>query len=514
METLVLLLLLLSGGSSLVLGLGAQKYRVRGDASRLFLVFTLLCFFYAMGSAMERLSGTPQAIWYWGGFQYLFTPLLAPVLLLLTIDIAGWQGRLSRLGKVLIFIIPVLSLVLRQTNAWHHLFYLADAGGPVSLEYRPGPAHQIYAIWNNISVVAVLVLGGLRLSLSPAVYRPRIRYFMVGILLPWMAYVLYLLRLTPNRMDLTPVSLCLATPFWFLSLYRHRLLDLRPIAREMVFSSIPQGILVLNPEGYLEDFNEGAIRLFPDLTPDCLGLPVAELVPEILPEPLLHMAGGSSALAGEGRDVMHLGRFLKVQVTSLHRGRSFLGTLLLIGDNTQTVHLLEELQKTAMTDPLTGVFNRRQLFQILQREVERFDRYQAPLSLILMDLDHFKRINDRHGHPCGDAALRHVVGILRQESRQTDVLGRYGGEEFVVVLPHTPLEQAVRVAERMRSALAGTPLIWEEGQVWLTASMGVGALQGKAPRALEAWLREVDQALYQAKALGRNRVVEVASGRA
>jgi two-component system cell cycle response regulator len=177
----------------------------------------------------------------------------------------------------------------------------------------------------------------------------------------------------------------------------------------------------------------------------------------------------------------------------------------------------ERLKLDGLTDPLTRVANRRAFERRLREEVERWSRRDEPLACIFVDIDHFKAINDRHGHQVGDRVLQRVAQLLGRDLRATDVLARYGGEEFVLLLPHTDVRQAAAIAERLRRTLAEQP--FDDLGVAarnVTASFGVAALamDGTGHDAEEgAWIvREADRALYRAKHAGRNRVVCAASG--
>ena len=164
-----------------------------------------------------------------------------------------------------------------------------------------------------------------------------------------------------------------------------------------------------------------------------------------------------------------------------------------------------ELRRTAATDPLTGVFNRRHYLPLFQREFERALRYRQPLALCLLDLDHFKRINDTYGHAAGDTALRTIADICRSELRETDVLGRLGGEEFVVLLPNTTAENAKAAAERIRARLAATEIV-EGGQRFrVSTTIGVTELR-PGDRQIDDLIQRADHALYAGKEAGRNRV--------
>jgi diguanylate cyclase (GGDEF)-like protein len=168
--------------------------------------------------------------------------------------------------------------------------------------------------------------------------------------------------------------------------------------------------------------------------------------------------------------------------------------------------LFQQMQQQALTDSLTGCFNRR-FFEIqLERDLHLATRMHQPVSLILLDIDHFKRVNDSHGHDAGDAALRILAGALREEVRGVDTAARYGGEEFAIILPQAGPEGALVVAERLRSRIEKTDV---PGVGCITASLGVATFPLDAS-ARDLLVTTADRALYQAKRMGRNRVCSAA----
>ncbi len=164
----------------------------------------------------------------------------------------------------------------------------------------------------------------------------------------------------------------------------------------------------------------------------------------------------------------------------------------------------EALRVQAMRDALTGTYNRGETLRRLEEETERTRRERKPLSLIMMDIDHFKKINDTHGHLVGDAVLKETVRRVQSVVRSYDVVGRFGGEEFLVILPNADGEIAVRVAERIRAAVASRPVI--DGAVSVTVTLSAGVATAEAVQAVDALIQSADEALYQAKRTGRNRV--------
>ena len=167
----------------------------------------------------------------------------------------------------------------------------------------------------------------------------------------------------------------------------------------------------------------------------------------------------------------------------------------------------EELYKLAILDGLTGLHNKRYLMDYLDRELTRSARYARPLALIILDIDHFKRVNDRWGHLVGDLTLRQLAGCLRSEVRMDDLLARYGGEEFAAVLTETDHRQAAELAERFRRAAESHVFAFEGRRYEVTLSLGVASTLSDKTLSPQELIRRTDQRLYQAKEGGRNRVV-------
>lgn len=174
-------------------------------------------------------------------------------------------------------------------------------------------------------------------------------------------------------------------------------------------------------------------------------------------------------------------------------------------DITQRIQMEEELRELATTDALTGVANRRRLMDLGTQELRRAQHSNAPFSVLMLDIDHFKNINDSLGHAAGDAVIRALARVCSESVRTVDTVGRFGGEEFALLLPMTPIAGALKLAERLRATVAAQELEWEGRLVRFTVS--IGAAEGGAhSEDFAALLGSADQAMYQAKNSGRNRV--------
>jgi diguanylate cyclase (GGDEF)-like protein len=188
-----------------------------------------------------------------------------------------------------------------------------------------------------------------------------------------------------------------------------------------------------------------------------------------------------------------------------HQRSVFSAAAALLAVSLKNAELFREIRENSVRDGLTGCFNRTHTIEVLDAELRRARRSKLPLSLLMFDLDNFKNINDRHGHLCGDAVLAAIGAIMKSELRGSDVKCRYGGDEFMVILPDTPVGGARQVADNLRRAIAERPVMWNDGQITATASFGITAVN-TADHDPRSAIARADSALYRAKQVGRNAI--------
>jgi diguanylate cyclase (GGDEF)-like protein len=200
------------------------------------------------------------------------------------------------------------------------------------------------------------------------------------------------------------------------------------------------------------------------------------------------------------------GKTIRAHCTKLGSGQR----MLTYCDVTDLVQAAYRLKVLATTDPLTGLANRRHFLSVAEAEWNRFQRYARPLALLMIDIDHFKTVNDRYGHACGDHVLRAIANACRSGQRTSDAIGRLGGEEFAILLPETEQDAAMHVAERIRQSIEAEIRSFEQVYFRVTVSVGV-ATATASMSGFNALLRYADKALYEAKAAGRNRTATYAA---
>ncbi|WP_461208846.1 histidine kinase N-terminal 7TM domain-containing diguanylate cyclase [Desulfocurvus sp. DL9XJH121] len=468
---------------------------------------------YTLGYALELHSGTLEGIRTALRLEYLGIPFIPAFWMILAIRYAEPGMSIPRGLYAAILVIPVLTVVLHWTNARHHLFYASLAvndSGPFPLaDITRGVWYHVNLYYTNISVLVgnVIFLKMALQTVGP--YRKQAGSLFAASLLPWVGNFIYQMGFTPYGMDIVPFALALSGTIMAWGLFRFRIFRFVPIARDTIFDLMRDPVIVLDDTNHIADFNPAAATVFPELDRTVFG-EAAALVLAAYPDLL--------ALVRQGRDgqgALHIQGPDEAQVFELSvipirtRTQRRVGRAMILHDITGRQQLLDLLSELANVDGLTGAYNHRHLMTLAREELTRAKRYQHPLTVVLADLDHFKKINDTHGHQAGDQVLKSVVQVCRNNLRSHDIFGRYGGEEFVMVLPETRPEDGKRIVERMRSELAARSIVLDEGEITVTASFGMSGYDCDAAQGedtLHELLKQADQALYQAKRQGRNRI--------
>jgi len=463
--------------------------------------------FYAGGYALELSSQTLEAILRVVRFEYFGIATLPAWWLLFALN---FSGRRTSPGFVLALLaVPIVTLVLVWTMDFHRLYYAScwlrtDGPFPV-IGMERGPWYWVANVYMWLCLLAGNVVLIRYARRAVAEFRSQARLAAFASLAPWISNGLYVLGLTPWGLDLNAFAVPLAGVVFAFAMYRHGFLDLIPVARERVLETMREGMVVVDSKKRIVDTNQAAREIL-GLGKDAVGRGIRDAAPG---------RGDLAALVEAGEGIVRFSlsasgmqdRHFRANVfpVSDDRGRC-LGNALILNDVSETKALMERLSTLAGTDELTKAFNRRRFLEYGERELAVARRMGRPTTVLMVDLDHFKRVNDSFGHAAGDQVLRTACARIQAGLRGTDLLCRYGGEEFALLLPETDPQRGLEVAERLRADIAGNPVDWEGQAIAVTASFGLfGSVPG-AGATLEDWLRQADRALYASKAGGRNRV--------
>lgn len=443
-----------------------------------------------------------------GGFWWLCRALVDPL----------W--RPSRRTLQLLAIEPALLLVTVVTSPWHSL--LVDRSGrgqSATLTFEPlFWAHTVYSYALMGSGLALLLW---RRRAAPPSQRRQFTTVLASAVFPVVGNVVTLWR-GPDTVDLSALFAVLTAVVIFWAVFRHGVFEVVPLARARVLEHLVDAVVILDDQDRLVDTNLAARRLLADVEP--AGVPVLGM-------PAQAALGGLADLAwlDDGEHRWRIGAAevdLDLRATELldRRGRR-VGWVLVARDVTELVrqrellvdvnstltaqlqtieHLRDELAEQTVRDELTGLHNRRYLADFMDDAFPLARTSGVPLSVVMLDVDHFKRVNDRHGHRVGDRVLQRLAHALTTCMRPGDVAVRYGGEEFIVVLPGSDLTVAVDRAEELRRACTlEVPL--RDATLCTTISVGVATVDAHVVDA-DALLELADAALYEAKHAGRDRV--------
>lgn len=441
--------------------------------------------------------------------QYIAVCFVPVFWLFTALSFSGYYHFVKR-WRLALCAIPLITLVLAFTNEFHHLVWqsFTVTPGDIRLQIDYGDWFQVSTAYAYTMVLAGTLIMSFRIGLTRrfwpqlliSVFAP---FVVIGVNLPFIMGWDWL------PIDPTPTGFAIANVMVALAI-RSNLFMVVPVARRSTMDSISDGVIVIDDLGKVADRNPAAEKIF-----GAHALQTGTQLSDFLPADI--------QLDQEIAQEIHTfdGRWLDLRTTKVvDHNDHVLGQVVLVRDVTierdtqesliRTQEALQTLNKRlaelAQTDELTGLANRRRLFEALEKEWARSTRYGRPLSLIVLDFDYFKTVNDSYGHQTGDAVLASVSSVLRNIVRPQDLVARQGGEEFAVLLPETAAPAAAEVAARIHSALASIEHDGGEGKVFhVTASLGV-ATRNEGDPGPDTLMAHADQAMYHSKNTGRNRI--------
>jgi len=486
-----------------------------------FLAMQLAAAWWAGCAALKIMAAAPEAKLFWAEMTWAGI-IAAPGFWALFLR-AYVQGEPRPCWSWVVLGLAGLGWALALSNDWHHLIYVPaqpiEDGPDAALNYQHGPGYFAIALCLYLVMLKTVVVALQAIHRAPALYRRHYLGLLLAAVLPWLsniAYVTEAVRLFDSNP--TPFSF-LVTSAIFHWLISRRYFDLLPVARDTLLDGLPDPVLVADAHDIILDANPAARRL--------PGMPSQPVGQSLETAPLLRETLHRLRLAGEERRTELLieaaGRHYEVEAVPLTHRERRAGRLLLLRDVTRRVQaetrlqealaalrtqlddnlkLQQQLREQAVRDPLTGLHNRRFFEQMKPLLLAEARQAGKPLTAVMLDLDHFKRLNDTHGHQTADVVLQRLAAVLLRGTRPASDVFRLGGEEFLVLLTGLTARQAQPRIEDWRAMLDEEVSGLGIGRV--TFSAGIASYPADAA-GWEDLLRRADTALYAAKLAGRAR---------
>ena len=633
---LVIFPYLVSAGITIWVGIIAWRRRTVHAATP-FALIAISEAIWTLAYILQLLSTHLSDMLFWNDVQFLGA-VFAPLFYLgFSLNYNYRDFPMSRFKWKYLLPITMLVLLLVWTDGYTHLFrsnpFIQSGNILPKLVFADGPAFGVYTIYAYSLIILASLFLLVNYMTAPQLYRIQVATVLIAILIPWITSIVTATGIIEIELqELTPITFGVSNLIVAWALFRFRLFDIVPIARETLIEKLPDAILVLDEQKRIIDANPAAQLI----TGKGIARLVGEKITGVLPFPefwyttdyandqksdefsmrlrglqehfsidanllinsekqqtgylllfrniteqkkimldlrqsvALTKAVIESSLSGvfvidremnvimsnsnlkamfdlkdnwarlpgiraldviaqkitnpsayynmlerivENPDMgqseafdLENGYAVELTVTPYKVENEEVGWLFSFGDITERKQAENRLREMAISDSLTGVFNRRYFFQLAQSELERSYRYHRELSLLMLDIDHFKKINDTFGHQVGDQVLEALVSRCRSSLRIFDIIGRYGGEEFVIMLPETNINDASDIAERLRQQVEGIIVLTTKGKATITISIGLTYYRSGNQMQLDQLIGQADQALYVAKEGGRNRV--------
>jgi len=485
--------------------------------------------------AMVTLSPSLDAKHFWIKVENIGIVSVPVLWFFFTLQYTALDKWLTRPVIALFWIIPLVTLTLLFSERWFHLYYsfthpVSETGGP--LVVGRGPWYLIQLIQSYLLDLIGIILLSWRFIQFRNIYRRQAATLLGAVLIPFLVNLFYQLapRFVPSisiPIDLTPLSFTLTAAFLGKGIFGWHLFDLMPITRHRVLDYIPELVVVVDAHDRVLDANKTA--------QEWLGKTLDEIIGK---DPIEVFHGWTQLInrfltANETHEEIQIPgdppRTLELIVSALYnRSGALEGRVIVAHDVTErkwlendliyanealTRQLQEieklraELEEQAIRDPLTNVYNRRYMTEFLDNAIARAERENHCVSVVMMDLDNFKQFNDTYGHKCGDVILESFANFLVEHTRRGDVICRYGGEEFVIIMPNATLEIGYERAEAWRQDFSEATTEYEGMKFSITFSAGVATFPQHGSIG-DSILQAADKALYRSKYSGRNRVTE------
>lgn len=493
---------------SFIMAVMAFNLKARGAIAFGFLSSLISLWCFAIGGKMLSATETIASVWAYGiAFAGSFAP---PMFLVFAWYYANPKKNPSRLKMIIVFLEPIIAVAIFSIPSLSSLyiqqfFYTEVMGNLVTIGMKIGPYYWIHLFFSAMYIVAGDVVILRRAMDWSKRSRTKVILLALATSIPILTALIRATNVFPNvNGNIDVFGFAVATMIGGAVIYYFEILEFQPIPGRQLMEELPDPLIVFDQNGCIIDRNSSALVYFADPMKEDVK---SQFVSFLQDEDLLEGRHIQKKLS-----ILHQGAdcHFEVHLSPIRQASRVIGYQMFLRDVTALTDSLEKLELLATTDPLTGLHNRRYFTLQGDQIYDQSIRYQRPFSLLAFDVDLFKSINDSYGHPVGDEVLKHIAVLLQSTTRKVDIVARFGGDEFFILMPESTAEMAKNLAERIQEAFIAQPCMVADHRIQVNFSFGVasvhpGTNEQNVP-SLEELMREADIKLYEAKSAGRNQV--------
>ena len=489
---------------SLIIG-NFALFRTQTYKKNNFLLMQAMVIVYLVGYLMELTSTNAEEAYASVKVLYIGSSFVATFAFFFMADYCNVKIH-PFFVKVPMLILSLASVLIMWTTKFHHLvykdyYYINDLTH--HLEFVPGAFYSVLHAYPVLCMILAMSVLIYEMKKWKKRYRKQLLILLICLTIPFIAegvyYTIIVTGVNIRHFYFTPHSMAIMSFCLYLGVIRFNIFEVISIASETAMDHIREGfILVDNEDNYLS-CNPAAAKMLPGIAKLLKGESIfsASGWPEELKD--------AKTNSVEFSIIAECTRYYRASVSPVLSGKeTLLARILLFSDITDNVNLLKELESAAYIDALTGLYNRKHFTELATVDIERAVRLNQSIYTVMLDLDFFKNVNDTYGHAAGDMVLKVTAGIIRQTIRSYDLLGRYGGEEFVLVITALDAPEAYKLMERIRENMEHSVICYEGEEIRITCSIGLAKFL--ETDTLETAIKKADDALYAAKHSGRNQV--------
>ncbi len=478
----------------------------RSRNANLFAIMCLAVATYVIGYSLELRATTIEQLQACLKLEYFGAPFMTVFWFMFSYKFYFNRHVSFRMG-LLIMVVPLTTLFFNVNNDYFHILYqridFIKVGNYLVADFTRGPWYYFYSLYSYCIILygCYLFFKIWKVSQNKMIKTQALIMFS-GTIMPVLCNLIYLAGFTPAGLDITPFGLLFLAILYGFALFKYDVLELKEIVKSIVFEEIDEAILVIDNRNRLIEFNVAAAKVFPWMNLNNVGMDINQFD---YGSALIQSEDSvfKMEVSTEGTDRSYEFRKSLLQVKNENAGE-----IIFFRDVTVEKQMVDQLDLLASFDALSQVYNRRKLLEEADKEAVRAVRYYDYLSVLMIDIDLFKSINDRYGHLAGDEVIYCIAQEIKKKIRNIDIVGRYGGEEFVAVLSNANQESALKVAETIRKAIEEAVILYGEDQIKATVSIGVAVTETSQQRVIPIMgiIDLADRCMYKAKEKGRNRV--------